>query len=91
MPPSVQIVERVEDEVEALEPVDVELGIFDVGMMRFDLDVRVEFAGGLFRDLFTSWISGASLLADLAALWPYQSFRRLDVFVSEKELPVQVA
>ena len=51
MPSRVEIVQGVEDQVEALEPLYVELGIFDVCVMRFKSDVRVEFGGGLFGNL----------------------------------------
>lgn len=47
----IDIVERVEDEMEALEKVDVESRVFDVCVIRFDLDVRVELARCLFSHL----------------------------------------
>jgi len=49
--PGLEVVERVEDNVEGIEEVDVELRIFDVGMMRFQLDVWIESAGRLLCDL----------------------------------------
>lgn len=49
--PRLEVVERIEDNVEGFEEVDVELRIFYVGMMRLQLDVWVEFAGRLLRDL----------------------------------------
>lgn len=42
MTAGVKVVESVEDEVEALEPVDVELGVFDVGVVCLDIDVGVK-------------------------------------------------
>ena len=51
MSSSIEIVERIEDEIESLEPVDIEFGVFDIGMMRFKFDVRIEFGGCFFRDL----------------------------------------
>jgi hypothetical protein len=47
-----EVVQGVEDEIEFLEPVDVEDGIFDVGMIRLELDGGIEFASSVFRDLF---------------------------------------
>ena len=51
MPSSIQIVQSVEYEVESFEPSDVELRIFYVGVMCFELNVRIELRGGLFRNL----------------------------------------
>ena len=51
MPPRVQVVQGVEDNVEALKPVDVELGVFYVGVVSFELDIRVELSGGVLGDL----------------------------------------
>lgn len=51
MSPRVQIVQRIEDEAEALEPGDTELAILDVVVVRYDADVGVELAGRLFRNL----------------------------------------
>jgi hypothetical protein len=51
MSPRIQVVERIEDEAEALEPRDVELAILDVVVVRNDADVRVELAGRFFRNL----------------------------------------
>lgn len=42
MPPRIEIIQRIENEIEALEPIYIEFGIFDVGVMRFELDVRIE-------------------------------------------------
>lgn len=54
MTPSVDIVERIEDDVEAFEPFDVEAWILDVCMMRFKFDIGVELAGCVFGDLEAS-------------------------------------
>jgi pyrimidine operon attenuation protein/uracil phosphoribosyltransferase len=51
MSPRIQIVQRIEDEVEFLEPYNVELAILDVGVFRFDVDAGVESSGRLFRNL----------------------------------------
>lgn len=51
MSPRFKVVKSIEDEVEALEPVDVELRVFDVCVMRFELDVRIELGSGLFGNL----------------------------------------
>lgn len=47
----IEVVQCVENDSEALEPSDVEIGVLDVCMMRFDLDIRVEFPGGLLCNL----------------------------------------
>ena len=52
MPSSVQIVQRIENKIESLKPVDVELRIFDVGMVGLKLDMRIESGCALFSDLF---------------------------------------
>jgi len=51
MPPCLQVVQRVEDYGESTEPLDVELGVFDVRMVGDDLDCLVEFLGDFLRDL----------------------------------------
>jgi len=51
MATGIQVVERIEDDYETLEPVDIELRVFDVGVMRLDCDIGVELAGGFSRDL----------------------------------------
>ena len=51
MLPSIEIVQSIEDKIEAFKPCDVELRILYVGMMRFELDVRIEFGSGFFRNL----------------------------------------
>jgi hypothetical protein len=47
----VKIVQGIEDEVEGLEPFNVELGVFDIGMVGGEGDMGVEFGGGFFGDL----------------------------------------
>lgn len=66
MSPRIQIVQRIENDCEGLEPVDIELRIFDIGVMRLDLDIRVEFAGGFFRDLSALNVSVALLVPIVA-------------------------
>ena len=51
MSPRVKVVQRIEYNRECLEPINVELWIFDVRMVGFDLDVRIEFFGGFLRNL----------------------------------------
>lgn len=48
---SVDIVERIEDDIETCEPIDIELWIFDIGVVGLQLDMRVEFRGALLGDL----------------------------------------
>lgn len=47
----IKVVEGIEDKFKALEPFYIELRIFDVGMVRFELDVRVELCSALLCDL----------------------------------------
>jgi hypothetical protein len=57
VPPSLQIIQGIEDDIEPLKPIDVELGVFNIGMVRFECHVGVEFCGGLFGDLVRRAIS----------------------------------
>ena len=49
--PRLQIIQRIEHNIKTLKPIDVELGVFDIGMMRFERHVGVELCGRLFGDL----------------------------------------
>lgn len=51
MAPRIKVVQSIENNTESLEPCDIELWVFDIIMMRFDLDVGVEPGSGLFGDL----------------------------------------
>ena len=51
MSPCVQIIKRIENKVETLEEFDVELGVLDIGMMRFELHLRVKLFRAFFRNL----------------------------------------
>lgn len=51
MPPRIQIVERIENNVEALKKLDVKLGVFDICVVGFELDARIELRRGRFRNL----------------------------------------
>lgn len=51
MPPRIQIVERIENNPEALKKLDVELEVFDVCVIGFELDARIKLRRGLFRNL----------------------------------------
>lgn len=51
MAPGVEIVERIEDDGKGFEPIYIELGVFDVGVVGFEFDVRVELLGDIFRYL----------------------------------------
>jgi hypothetical protein len=61
MAPGLEVIERIEDDVEALEPGHVELGVLDVVVVRLDDDVGVELARGFLCD------QGLGLLDVLAA------------------------
>jgi len=47
----IEVIERVEDDVELLEPCDVELRVLDVVVVGFDLDVGVELLRRFFGNL----------------------------------------
>ena len=51
MPSGVEVVERIEDDIELLEPRHCEFAVLDVGMVRNNIDFGVEFAGRFFRNL----------------------------------------
>lgn len=51
MAAGIKVVKRVEDETEAFEPIDVELRVLHVGMVRLNIDVGVELSGRFLRDL----------------------------------------
>jgi hypothetical protein len=51
VPPRIEVIERIEDDVEGLEPRDIELRVLDVVVVGLDLDVGVEPARRLFRNL----------------------------------------
>lgn len=46
-----EVVQRVENDAERLEPRDVEFVVLDVGVVRLDVDVRVESASRFLCDL----------------------------------------
>lgn len=51
MPPSIEIIEGIENNGKCSEPVGVELRVLDIGMMRHDFDVGVELMCCLLRHL----------------------------------------
>ena len=51
MPSRIKIIQGVEDECKRLKPLYIKLRVFDVGVMRLELDMRVEFGSALLRDL----------------------------------------
>lgn len=42
MPSSIKVIESIENDLEVTEPRNAELGVFDVGVMRDNLNVRIE-------------------------------------------------
>lgn len=48
MPPRIQVVQGVENDVERREPVDIELAVFDIRMVGCETGVRSELAGDFF-------------------------------------------
>ena len=82
-----QVVERIKNQGEATEPRDVKLRVLDVGVVCDDLSVGVESLGNFFGNLF---IPVSSFPFSIASRCAYQSFRLLDMLVSEEELSIQV-
>ena len=62
--------------------------IFDVGMVSFELDVRVELCRRLFGDLFGQSSASRSKYLAIAA---YQCLGFLYVLLAEEELAIQIA
>lgn len=46
-----QVVQSIENNLKALEPCDIEAGVLDIVVVGLDLDIWVELARGLFRNL----------------------------------------
>lgn len=72
MPASIQIVERVEDQIKFREPLHRVLCIFDVGVMRNQFDTRVELLCHLFCNqslrLFDVLLSEQKLAIEIAEI-----------------------
>lgn len=85
MSASIEIVQRIEYEVEALEPVNVEARVLDVCMVSFELDAWIEFAGGVLGNLNLSLANGHPIIIFVS---PYQRLRLLNMFISEEELAI---
>ena len=47
----IEIIQRIEHQIKALKPFYIETGVLNVRVMRFELDLRIEFRGGIFGDL----------------------------------------
>lgn len=46
-----QVIERVKHEVEGRKPCHIKIGVFNIRLMRRDVDVRVEFQGRFLGNL----------------------------------------
>lgn len=57
MPPRIQIVQRIKNDLKALKKLDVELRVFNVCVVGFEPDARIELRRGLFRNLVGGAIS----------------------------------
>ena len=89
MPPRIEVIQRIKDNVERLEPGDVELRVLDVVVVRFDLDVGVELARRLFCNLSPA-LARLHLYLILLLL-AHQCLGLLDVLVAKQKLAVEVA
>lgn len=103
MPPRVEIIKRIKDDVERPEPVHVEACILDIRMIRFQLRCRLKFVGNFFRHLYRSLRQIHShtgvnrelgqgpeggRMEGTGTGMTHQRFRLLDVLVTEEELAV---
>lgn len=82
----IQVVKRVEDDMEALEPRDVELAVLDVVVVCYDVNIGVELGSRLFRNL-----SGRKRMRRhlcFTCLLTYQRLGLLDMLVAEQELAI---
>jgi hypothetical protein len=57
MAPGVEIVERIEDDAKSRKPIHIELAIFDICMVGFDLCAGLELLSDLLGDLTQSTLS----------------------------------
>lgn len=90
MPPRLQVVQRVEDDIEFLKPVNVELRVLDVRMVRFELDVGIESSGGVLCDLRRIGISKCGTDAVRISSLAHQRLRLLNMLVAKEKLTVQI-
>ena len=88
MPPGIHVVESIEDNAKASKPLDVELWLLDVGMVRNDLDVRVEFLRSFLRDLSTCQHHIRHPAFRILSMESYQCLRLLDMLKAEQELSI---
>jgi hypothetical protein len=54
MTASIEVIQSVKDHMERCKPVDIELAIFNVGVIGFQLCIRPEFTSNFLRDLETT-------------------------------------
>lgn len=107
MTTSLKVIQRIEDNVESGKPVHIELTIFDICMVGFELRVRLKLVCDLLGDLDTAAVLVRHVLQGRsrrnwrrpgrAGSWhsrcqvTHQCFGFLDMFEAEKELTIQVA
>lgn len=51
MPSCIEVVQRIENNREALKPFDVEIWVLDICVMRFQFHIRIEFSSSILRNL----------------------------------------
>ena len=54
MAPRIQVIQSIEHYVKCRKPIHVELAILDIGMIRFQFCVGLEFVGHILRNLYTA-------------------------------------
>lgn len=72
MSPRIQVIQRIENDLEGPKPRHIELRIFDVVMVRLDVDVGVEASRGVFCNLYFGLAHTKPWYSELIA--PYQCF-----------------
>lgn len=86
----INVVQGVERQFETSKPLDVELWILDICVVRNDLDVRIELLRRILGHLYIRQHSFVRLGSRVSGVSPYQCFGPSDMLVSEEELAVEV-
>ena len=88
MSSSIQIIQRIEYNMELFKPANIELSFFNVRMIGFKVDVWIEFASCVLGDL----LKESELLRKwVSTVKTNQGLRLLNVLMSEQKLAVEIA
>lgn len=86
-----EIVQRIKHYFKASKPFDVKLYVLNIGVVRDNLDVRVEYCRRLLCYLTVWSVRHYTYYPVRSIVCSYQGFGFPDMFVSEEELSVQIA